>query len=51
MKTCRELDGTGASARKIRATHGFLSLAAKRQGVKIASIRNEAGERVYKLER
>jgi hypothetical protein len=36
---------------KAHSVRGFLSIAAKKQEVKIASLRNEAGQRVYKLER
>jgi hypothetical protein len=42
------MQATGWQAHSVR---GFLSTAAKKQGLKITSSRNEAGQRVYKAER
>jgi Protein of unknown function (DUF3489) len=40
-----------ATSWQAHSVRGFLSTAAKKHGVKIASVRNEGGDRVYKLAR
>ena len=41
----------GATSWQAHSVRGFLSTAAKKHGVKIASVRNEGGDHVYKLAR